>query len=301
MARFILFVVLSILIATSFAHNLKNGKKDSVKLRKHNAIKQAGGAIECSICSWLVGEVQTYVAQNQTENEIVTAIQNDCSIFGPLDGLCKTLVGNAVPDIINYLNQNYPPSQICDLLKLCGSTSTGSSGSSSGNMNKNVNKASHKKQPKGPQGLECTICEYAVTQIDTYLENNNTVEEIEQLLDSDCQIFGPFSGTCVTLVNTYLPEIVNLLEQDYPPDVVCSMLGICGNSSTSGGTSSGTTTPATSSSGNTSSGNASSTAGTSGSSGALRKVKTIRKVGKKLKKARVLRNKIKIASKQRKN
>jgi len=248
------------------------------------------------LVSWRSSNIRS---SNQTENEIVTAIQNDCSIFGPLDGLCKTLVGNAVPDIINYLNQNYPPSQICDLLKLCGSTSTGSSGSSSGNMNKNV-KATHKK-PKGPQGLECTICEYAVTQIDTYLENNNTVEEIEQLLDNDCQIFGPFSGTCVTLVNTYLPEIVNLLEQDYPPNVVCSMLGICGNSSTSGGTSSGTTAPATSSSGNTSSGNASSTAGTSGSSGALSTAKTIRKVGKKLKKARVLRNKIKIASKQRKN
>jgi len=291
MSKFILFVVLSILIASSLAHN-------SVKLRK-NKIKQVGGAIECSICSWLVGEVQTYVAENQTETEIETAIENDCGVFGPLDGLCKTLVDDAVPDIINYLNQNYPPSQICDALNLCGSTTTGSSASSSGALGKTAKKVTTpKKAPKikSPQGLQCTVCEYVVTQVDTYLENNNTIEEIEQLLDNDCQIFGPFSGTCTTLVNTYLPDIVNLLEQDYPPDVVCSILGVCGNSSSSSsggtsGTSGASSSPATSS---TSSGAASNAL-----SGVGENAKILRKVTKKLKKTNALKNKIKISNKRK--
>jgi len=168
MARFILFVVLSILIVSALAHN--TGKKHTHESRINhlrNQFKEVSGAIECSICSWLVGEVQNYVAANQTETQIVTAIDADCSTFGLLSGLCKSLVASAVPDIINYLDQKYPPSQICDLVGLCGSTS-GSSASSSGAMKHPQGGKSSK--PEGPESLQCDICEYLVTQIDTYLE-----------------------------------------------------------------------------------------------------------------------------------
>jgi len=121
------------------------------------------------------------------------------------------------------------------------------------------------------------------------LKNNNTIEEIEQFLDNDCNIFGPFSSTCIQLVNTYLPVIVNYLEQDYPPNVICGLIGLCSNSTT--GTSAGSsssTAPASSSSGN-SSGTSSSGNTSTGAA------KTLSKIGKKLKKARALKNKIKIA------
>jgi len=294
MSRFIVFVVLSILLVSALAHN--TGKKHAHKDRSNhlrNAFKQVSGAIECSICSWLVGQVQNYLAQNQTETEIVTAIEGDCSVFGPLASLCKTLVGTAVPDIINYLNQNYPPSQICDVIGLCGSTTGSTGGSSSGAIPK-VRKGGVSKsaKPNAPQGLECDICTYVVTQVDTYLENNNTIEEIEQFLDNDCQIFGPFSSTCITLVNTYLPDIVNYLEQDYPPSVVCQLIGLCGSSTTS----SSAPTPASSSS-SPSSGPTSSTGTSSGSSGAAF-TKKIGKIGKKLKKEKALKSKVKISSKK---
>jgi len=254
MARNLLLVTLFSLLllgVLAFKPEIKQLKQS----KSLNAvIKSVSGAIECSICSWLVGQVQQYVAENKTETEIINLIEGDCSVFGPLSGLCKTLVDNAVPDVVNYLNQNYPPSQICDALSLCGSSaSTASTSGSSSSL-----------KPKAPADLTCDICVYLVTQVDTYLENNATIEEIEELLDNDCQIFGPFAGTCIALVDTYLPVIVDYLEQDYTPDQVCNLIDLCSNGTTS--TSNTTSATSTSTSTSTSSTTSSHTTSTSSTS-----------------------------------
>lgn len=42
-----------------------------------------------------------------------------------------------------------------------------------------------------------------------------------------CSIFGPFSAECQSLVSTYVPQVVALLEQKVPPSQICQQIGLC--------------------------------------------------------------------------
>lgn len=77
-------------------------------------------------------------------------------------------------------------------------------------------------------GEYCGICEYVVQVSETLLENNKTITEIEHYLDMACG-FLPESvqQNCVNIVNNYFPEIVEYLEKDLTPQMVCSELGLC--------------------------------------------------------------------------
>lgn len=75
---------------------------------------------------------------------------------------------------------------------------------------------------------ECGICEYVVTLGETLLQNNHTITEIETTLEKACVLLPDnLQAPCNYLVSNYLPTIIEKLEQEYPPSVVCTDLGIC--------------------------------------------------------------------------
>ena len=76
--------------------------------------------------------------------------------------------------------------------------------------------------------IKCDICDLAVTAAENYLESNHTQTQIQQVLDNICAKT-PFSGECTALVNQYLPQIINLLEQKEPPQTICEQLKFCSN------------------------------------------------------------------------
>jgi hypothetical protein len=76
--------------------------------------------------------------------------------------------------------------------------------------------------------LECGVCEYLVSDIDNLLESNDTVTEIEHIVENVCQDLGShLSQYCVQFVEQYTPIIVQLLAQDLSPAVVCEKIGLC--------------------------------------------------------------------------
>eukprot|EP01092_Planopodium_desertum_P012668 TRINITY_DN599_c0_g1_i2.p1 TRINITY_DN599_c0_g1~~TRINITY_DN599_c0_g1_i2.p1 ORF type:complete len:101 (+),score=20.04 TRINITY_DN599_c0_g1_i2:75-377(+) len=79
----------------------------------------------------------------------------------------------------------------------------------------------------GAQSVECTICEYITQYAEQYISSSSTEAEVEALLDEACNLLGPLSSECSALVNTYLPELVQLLIQDEPPQVICEQVNLC--------------------------------------------------------------------------
>ena len=76
--------------------------------------------------------------------------------------------------------------------------------------------------------LECDACTYLVETTESYLNSNSTINEIETELGLICQHFS-FNQTCQTVVDNYLPEVIQELINKETPQTVCENIGFCSN------------------------------------------------------------------------
>jgi len=83
--------------------------------------------------------------------------------------------------------------------------------------------------------IECTICQFIVGWTEGELSANATEQEVESLLDSVCDIIfnwdNTFLSTCDNLINQYYPDLVQYILAEESPDVACTGIGLCSNSS----------------------------------------------------------------------
>lgn len=76
------------------------------------------------------------------------------------------------------------------------------------------------------EGLKCDLCHLGISYVENYLQNNHTETELESVLDNLCTKT-PDSSLCIGLVNNYLPQIIELIEQKETPAEICSQLNLC--------------------------------------------------------------------------
>jgi saposin len=92
--------------------------------RKPVAIKVAqpkvqGGA-DCSICIFVVGQIEDYIASNATETEIMNALNQACALLGSFQAQCQAVVKN-LPAYIAQLEKAEDPTTICTQVGICTS------------------------------------------------------------------------------------------------------------------------------------------------------------------------------------
>jgi len=170
-------------------------------------LKAPQAGTECILCKLVVGYVETYLANNATESQIAVRIKKLCQLVGPLESICDDIVDNELPTIINDLENNYPTAKVCDRIQLC--------------VNGSVAAVS-----KPADGF-CSVCEAIVGFVESYVEQNATIAQIEARLDALCALAGPFATQCVALVNAYLPQIIQWVEKNETPEDICTKLGVC--------------------------------------------------------------------------
>ncbi len=77
---------------------------------------------------------------------------------------------------------------------------------------------------------ECGVCEYVVTYAELLLQNNQTTTDIEYFLEKSCDLLPVSLATaCDKIIDNYVPSIISLLEQKYPPSVICQDIHLCSN------------------------------------------------------------------------
>jgi saposin len=174
------------------------------------AVAKPRGSGTCSICQSIVGFVEAYLEQNQTIAQIEQQLQGVCALTGPYEQICDNLVSQYVPQLIQYIEQDYTPEQACQKIGLCQAA-------------KIVQLAL--AAPRG--GGTCSICESIVGFVEAYLEQNQTVAQIEQQLQGVCALTGPYEQICDNLVAQYVPQLIQYIEQDYTPEQACTQIGLC--------------------------------------------------------------------------
>jgi len=158
----------------------------------------------CSLCTLVVGYVESYLQQNATEAEIVLELEQVCSLLGPLADQCKQIVDQYVPQIVEWLVNGNPPATACAHLGLCSSPKI-----------------------KAKAGPTCDICEMVIQYVESYIQDNQTEAQIAEQLDQICALLGPLEQPCDAMVAQYLPQMIKWIVDGNPPAAFCASLGLC--------------------------------------------------------------------------
>lgn len=173
------------------------------------------GDTGCILCEYVISNLDKILEDKNNEAEIKRALDTVCSYLpSTVTKECTQFVDTYTAMIIDLLTNEITPEQICTNLGLCKPKKTSFSVSPPSDID-----------VKGPY---CTLCEYAMTTVDQMLKDNKNEAEIEQALDVVCyHLTAPVHKECLKMVNKYTKDIINLLVNDYSPQMVCSELSLC--------------------------------------------------------------------------
>jgi saposin len=177
-----------------------------------SAAKVKANVVECEACTYVMGYLDSMITKSSTEDEIKQALDSLCSrLPASVSGQCDALVSQYTDQIIRLLvNQLANPSTVCKELGLCASQK----------------KVSMSKVESNP--VTCKACSYVMGYLDGLLEKDSTKAEIKGALDKVCGYLpSSAKGECITLVNTYSDEIIDLIVAVGNPSTVCKTIQLC--------------------------------------------------------------------------
>jgi len=172
----------------------------------------AKNGLVCDTCKQLVSYVETLLDDGKTQAEIIALAQKLCdTIPAPYGAICDSLVASFIPQIIAWLEKEIEVLDVCRKLGLCTEA---------------VKKI--RIPAKADNGFVCDTCKQLVAYVETLLEEQKTQEEIIALAQKLCdKIPAPYGAICDSLVASYIPQIINWLEQELEVIDVCRKLGLC--------------------------------------------------------------------------
>ncbi|KAJ3427530.1 saposin-related [Anaeramoeba flamelloides] len=175
------------------------------EIRICTTLKEAPKDIECPLCEFLMKNIEAYLEDAKTEEEIEKELNKLCKLLpSSYSGMCKTMVAEYLPVIIDKIEDNVPPQKICALIGLC----------------------SNSEELEG--GIVCLACSEIMKFVEDWLAEGKTIAEIEKLLENVCSLVPKtYQSICDGLIESYIPEIIKYLEQEAPPSTICGLVGLC--------------------------------------------------------------------------
>eukprot|EP01132_Coremiostelium_polycephalum_P001463 gene1463-1844_t len=107
-------------------HLVRESKKIINNVKKEVNHENAGGIFSCSICAFIVSRIDQMILNNQTETQILQALEKDCNYFGKYAITCKTLISYYGPIIIEDIVNQENPRSVCSTIGLCTNTASSS-------------------------------------------------------------------------------------------------------------------------------------------------------------------------------
>merc|ERR1711915_119183 len=91
-----------------------------------------------------------------------------------------------------------------------------------------IDPAAVKDQEEQVGASECEACKFVVNIAENFLAENKTEQEIEEALEKVCKVLpSKYQSICTTIVESYVPTVIALLEAKFPAETVCTAIGVC--------------------------------------------------------------------------
>ncbi|XP_067673391.1 prosaposin-like [Haliotis asinina] len=195
---------------------------------RHVARRTVSGVVECDLCKQVVTKLRALDRDQTTQTELKKFVEdNICPYLGSAQKQCMQDVEMYATILFQLLANELDPTVVCEYLKLCTQAKTvplARVGLASYQTNVKVMGAPKKVKVS----VQCTICEFALTEVDQILGNNRSQAAVEEALDKICNLLpSSVSTECVNFVNTYGPAIIKLLVANLKPDEICKEIGLC--------------------------------------------------------------------------
>jgi len=175
----------------------------------------------CVLCEYVITTLDGMLEDKTNVAEIKAALESLCSYLpSTISKECNAFIETYTDVIIDYLTKGISPEQICTEIGLCKGV---------GNVIEHEVILQHEIVfDQSSTSPYCTLCEYAIQQLDAMLEDKQNEEEIKKTLDVLCQSLSlPIKKQCLKLVDQYTEEIIDLFVKEYTPEMICSELSLC--------------------------------------------------------------------------
>jgi len=189
--------------------------------RPHHLARRMQQQQGCALCEFVVQTVEGFVTSNSSEAQILNFLNRACTLLpDPYSGQCLQIVAAKGPELIQWIIEKENPQLLCQQLTLCPPSVGAKAAIDLAMLSQGF------ELPK-QQAQFCTVCQFVVSTVEGYVNNNATVNKIEAGLSKVCaKLPTTYSAMCMSLVNQ-VPQIVEWLQEKEQPLTVCQQLKLC--------------------------------------------------------------------------
>jgi len=181
------------------------------------AEKQLGGLV-CDECHAVVNTIEVWLDNTNNQDEVITAIEVICTGFSEWDATCDSMIEAGIPEVVNWIDTNENSTVVCQQLGSCGNDSK-------------IEFAIMKKV-SNVGDYECDTCTSLVGYVESWVESNYSISQIEQWLEYLCAYIPDYKTQCDQVILSEVPSIVASIEANESPLQVCTQLSLCSSNST---------------------------------------------------------------------
>jgi len=170
-------------------------------------------AMACTICEQVVGQIEKIMTSTQVQDEVVRLAKNLCGkLPEKYSLLCKLLVEENIPQIMDFIEQKLEKVEICKKFKLCPQEQKTFLGA---------------RIPTEIQnGVTCDVCKdffkWASKELETV-----SIDTLWFLVNSECPKVPYLKYFCQVINEQNIETLVNLLLSKIPFDKACEFIKIC--------------------------------------------------------------------------
>jgi len=182
---------------------------------------------ECDTCTTIIGIVENWVEDNATESEILQYLDTLCSLIPGYSSICDSIAQQGIKTIIQWIQQNESPTEICQQLGMC----SGHFKLPSTKIVQGIIDA--KPKPKVlplnvvPGDFVCDECDAVINVIDNWLENTQDQAIVINTVEVVCTYMPDWETTCDNIVSAGVPVVIDWIVKYENSTVVCTQLELC--------------------------------------------------------------------------
>jgi saposin len=176
-------------------------------------LEKLDGDTTCVLCEFVIKELQDIIGKNNTQQNILKALNKVCSILPRvIRSQCTSFVEKNAQNLINVLLEKLQPHQACVRLRMCSSLV-------------------HLKpvdESVESGDTTCVLCEYIIKELEDIIGNNNTQQNIVNALNKVCNILPRLvRSSCQNLVQNNAQNLIDILVKRLQPHQACIRLRMC--------------------------------------------------------------------------
>lgn len=181
---------------------------------------------QCELCKEIVKIVEQRVINKKSKDEIRRELEKSCDRLKKFADKCKTFVDKYSDKIVELIEQELEPQEVCRELVFCVNIHDVDSQDYDSGLDILVT-ATKEVEVEIKAQPQCVICEFVMTKLEDELNDKKTDDEIKNAVRNVCaKMPATVAKSCKQFVDYYFDMIIVFIETMKPSEV-CGEMKLC--------------------------------------------------------------------------